>query len=194
MADDGPQAVRGGAAGVPQVDLVVVPARGEVLPVPLLPDKGCEPRDALRLVIVGSPVEELGAQPLLPPPQIGPGQVRLRPLPPQLLPGPGEDRLVHEVRLADEGDPAETALVRQGPAVKARLVRPPQALQRRHHVLEVARQGPPSQLAHLHREAQAVQQLQGLPVAGGGVGVPRPLHREKHHLRHPKDGRPLGLI
>ena len=124
-------------------------------------------------------MEELGAQPLLPPPQIGPGQVRLRPLPPQLLPGPGEDRLVHEVRLADEGDPAETALVRQGPAVKARLVRPPQPLQRRHHVLEVARQGPPSQLAHLHREAQAVQQLQGLPVAGGGVGVPRPLHREK---------------
>ena len=97
----------------------------------------------------------------------------------------------HELRQADEADPLKIGFAGVVHAVHALL--PPQAFQRRHHIVKVALQLVFAQLAHLDGEGHSVEQAQRLFVGAVFlVGVALPAHRQKIHGGHRDDAWRFG--
>ena len=116
VADERLQALGGGPAGIAQVDLVVAALRGEIRGAALFCCKGRKLVNRGGLGVVGSHVEDVGAQPLPPAPEPCAAQIQLRLLTGQLLQSPGEYLLGDKIRLADQGCPVKKALVRRRPS------------------------------------------------------------------------------
>ena len=128
----------------------------------------------------------LHAQPLLHRQELHRAAVQLFLLPRGLL-RPAQLLLCHEIRQPDDRDPPERRLVRS-----AGLPLLPEALQRRHHIVEEAvdfMTGPP---AHFQRVRHGIQHLYRLPVRTLRlIRVTLSPHRHVVHGGHRHDLRPI---
>ena len=140
-----------------------------------------------RLVVVGPGVHALDAKALVIGPELHGRKVRFL-FVRCFLHRPVEVRPGHEVREPDHGDPLEFLFVRVVDAQNALL--PPEALQRRDNVIEIALDPMIALLAHLDRVGHAVQQPDGPLIRPAFlVGIALPPDREIVHGRHSHDGR-----
>ena len=135
--------------------------------------------DGLPLPVVGTQVHALDAQPVLIGEELHSGAVQPL-LPFRLLDGPVERLPGDKLGQADHGDPVEPLLV--GKVDGSAPLHPPQALQGRHHIVNVALQLMLAQLAHFDGVCHRVQLADGRLVGSVLlVGVPLAPHGEKVH-------------
>ena len=142
------------------------------------------------LVVVGADVHALDAQPFLPRKELYLGEVLLF-LFRSFSDGPVKDLFRHKLWQADEGDPLEIFLTGIVHPMNALL--PPQAFQRRHHIVKVALQPVFAQLAHFNGESHGVEHPQSLLVSTILIiGIAMAPYSQKIHGRHGDDARRFG--
>lgn len=191
MTNHGLELFRCAFAWVGEVDLVMQAGIGKVEGIALLCRKFMHVVYGCRLAVVGSGMHALHAQTLVNLKQLDCGKVQLL-FGRGFRDGPVKVGLGDKIGQADARDEVEVVLAHIIDVAAGRVL-PPEALERRHHKVEIAFDTPRAFLRHLDGVGDTVKQWQGvLILAAFGVWIALSARRDIAHGRDGYDARLAG--